>query len=89
MRRILSFARFWWILRGGLAHLRRVKSLRPPLENPQNHRKILESFFHKRLFCHRELCDSKAWRSIKTQKWILGLSYGSPRRQVGSRVREK
>lgn len=39
-----AFARFWWILRGGLAHYRLDKSLRPTLESPQNHRKILESF---------------------------------------------
>ena len=39
-----AFARFWWILRRGLAHYRLDKSLRPRLENPQNHRKILESY---------------------------------------------
>ena len=39
-----AFARFWRILRGGLAHYRLDKSLRPPLESHQNHRKILESY---------------------------------------------
>ncbi|WP_304210134.1 hypothetical protein [Helicobacter canis] len=37
----LAFARFCGSLRGGLAHYRLGKSLRPPLDNPQNHRKIL------------------------------------------------
>ena len=51
-----AFARFWWILRGGLAHYRLDKSLRPPLENPQNHRKILESL---------RRCEKILWRFIQ------------------------
>ena len=42
-----AFARFWRILRGGLAHYRLDKSLRHRLESPQNHRQILPLVFWK------------------------------------------
>ncbi|MDL0079409.1 hypothetical protein [Helicobacter zhangjianzhongii] len=70
---------FWWILRRrGLAHYRLGKSLRPRLENPQNHRKILESFMS---FLPRETlgktpsrhCEGAKRPKQSTKKWILAL----------------